>query len=102
MTALFSSFVLVPQQPVVDGLAKAGALFCVILPILAAWLLLGSGLARLRATPTGHRALNLIFAAALVVSVVWHLCSEGGATTPVRLQCQSVGQAHLNPQQRVR
>lgn len=69
MAALFSGFVLLPRQPVLDAGAKIGLLFLVIVAVNLAWLLAGSALTGLFRDPRGNRIVNLVFAALLLLSL---------------------------------
>ena len=69
MTALFSGFALLPQQPAVDAGVKISLLFLVIAAVNIAWLLAGSSLTRLFRDPRSNRIVNLIFAVLLLASL---------------------------------
>lgn len=69
MAALFSGYTLLPGAPVQDGLAKAAVVLAVILLVNFLWLSAGAGLARVLRTPGLSRAVNIAFAALLLVSV---------------------------------
>ena len=68
MAALSSGFVLA-AAPISDALLKAGILLAVMIVVDLAWLLAGSALARTMRNPTWSRAINIVFAVALLASV---------------------------------
>jgi threonine/homoserine/homoserine lactone efflux protein len=68
MAALSSGFALA-AGPIADALLKAGILLAVMIVVDLAWLLAGSALARTMRNPTWSRAINIVFAAALLASV---------------------------------
>jgi threonine/homoserine/homoserine lactone efflux protein len=68
MAALSSGFVLA-AQPAADALAKAAILLAVMVVVDLAWLLVGPGLARAMRDPAWSRAINIVFAVALLASV---------------------------------
>jgi threonine/homoserine/homoserine lactone efflux protein len=70
MAALFSGHGLIPGHPVTDAVLKASILAVVIALVDAAWLVGGSGLARLCRGPRANRALNLAFAVLLLASAI--------------------------------
>lgn len=67
--ALFSGFPLIPDDQVAGGVLKAGILCCLPPLINLTWMVAGTGLARLIRDPATGRAVNLCFAASLVVAV---------------------------------
>ena len=69
MAALSSGFVLA-AAPISDALLKAGILLAVMIVVDLAWLLAGSALARTMRNPGWSRAINIMFAVALLASVV--------------------------------
>lgn len=69
MTALFSGFVLLVGQTFADALAKGAVLLCIILTVNTCWLHVGAALTRLFRSPRANRAINVVFAVLLVVSV---------------------------------
>ena len=68
--AVYASVVIVPDQPGLDASMKVAGLFGVILIVNSSWLALGAVLARLLRHPRSGRAINLLFALLLVLSVV--------------------------------
>jgi threonine/homoserine/homoserine lactone efflux protein len=68
--AVYASVVIVPDRPGLDAFAKVAALFGVIVIVNSSWLALGAVLARLLRHPRSGRAINLLFAALLVLSAV--------------------------------
>jgi threonine/homoserine/homoserine lactone efflux protein len=68
--AVYASVVIVPDQPGLDAFAKVVALFGVIVIVNSSWLVLGAFLARLLRHPRSGRAINVLFALLLVLSVV--------------------------------
>jgi len=68
--AVYASVVIVPDQPGLDASVKVAALFGVIVIVNSSWLALGAVLARLLRRPRSGRAINLLFALLLVLSVV--------------------------------
>jgi len=71
MAALFSGFVLVAGQLLVDALVKMAILTVIIVAVDLAWLCLGGLLRRRVRDPALHRAINLGFAVLLVASVAF-------------------------------
>lgn len=69
MAALFSGFVLMEDRPLLDTGLKIALLVAIVTLVSTGWLFAGAALARLFRTPRLSRALNLAFAALLVVSV---------------------------------
>ncbi len=67
--AVYAGVVIVPDQPGLDALVKVVALFGVIVIVNSSWLVLGAFLARLLRHPRTGRAINLMFALLLVLSV---------------------------------
>ncbi len=68
--AVYASVVIVPDQPGLDASLKVAALFGVIVTVNSSWLALGAVLARLLRRPRSGRAINLLFALLLVLSVI--------------------------------
>ena len=68
--AAYASVVIVPDRLGLDASAKLAALFGVILIVNSSLLVLGAFLARLLRHPRCGRAINLLFALLLVLSVV--------------------------------
>ena len=69
MAALFSGYVLISGNPLLDGLWKALLIFGVIIIVNFLWLLTGAELARHMRSPRAAKAVNLSFAALLLASV---------------------------------
>lgn len=69
MAAVFSGFVLVDGALAIDALAKTMVMTAVIVAVNVAWLFAGSALTRFFHDPGTNRAINVGFAAALVLSV---------------------------------
>ncbi|WP_374652189.1 LysE family translocator [Dongia sp.] len=69
MAALFSGFTLLPASPWADAAAKGGVVTAIVILVNIAWVVLGSSLTRHLHTPRLARAINMLFALALVVSV---------------------------------
>ena len=69
MGALFSGFVLVAGDPVLDGLVKAGAVLGVLFTVNIGWLFAGAALTRFHCDERSSRVINIAFAALLLVSV---------------------------------
>lgn len=70
MAAMFSGFVLVGDDPVRDGLIKAGVLIAVLFAVGIVWLTIGSMLTVVMRDRKLNRIINVLFAVALVVSIV--------------------------------
>ncbi|HVY97941.1 MAG TPA: LysE family transporter [Dongiaceae bacterium] len=70
MLALFSGHVVVKERLIADAALKIAATMAIIVLVNIAWLLVGAGLARHLRSPRASRALNLAFAALLLVSAV--------------------------------
>jgi threonine/homoserine/homoserine lactone efflux protein len=68
MAALASGFVLSPDRTT-DTAVKAVVLLVVMIVVDLAWLLAGSALARVMRRPSWSRAINILFALALLASV---------------------------------
>jgi threonine/homoserine/homoserine lactone efflux protein len=68
MAALASGFVLSPDRTA-DTAAKAIVLLAVMIVVDLAWLFAGSALARVMRNPSWSRAINVVFALALLASV---------------------------------
>lgn len=69
MGALFSGFVLVAGDPVLDGLVKTGAVLGVLFTVNIGWLFAGAALTRFHRDERSSRVINVAFAALLLVSV---------------------------------
>lgn len=69
MAALQSGFVLVPRDALLDAGAKLGLIVLVIALVNMVWLRAGTLLARAFRDPRLNRAINIVFALALVASV---------------------------------
>ncbi|MEQ8665396.1 MAG: LysE family translocator [Rhodospirillales bacterium] len=69
MAALFSGFVLIAGQPVADAGVKLAMLTATILLVNVAWLFAGAALTRLFRDPRASRAINILFAALLLLTV---------------------------------
>ncbi|MFZ7091570.1 LysE family translocator [Primorskyibacter sp. 2E233] len=67
--AVFSGFTVIPDAPLQDGLAKTVTVMAVILFVNICWLTVGASLTRAFQNPRSARAINLSFAAALLLSV---------------------------------
>ncbi len=67
--AVFASVVVVPEQPAFDAAAKAATLFGVLVLVNSSWLALGAFFARVLRHPRSGRAINVLFALLLVISV---------------------------------
>lgn len=68
MAALSSGFLLA-AEPIADAFLKATILLVVMIAVDLAWLLAGSALARTMRNPGWSRAINIVFAVALLASV---------------------------------
>jgi threonine/homoserine/homoserine lactone efflux protein len=69
MGALFSGFVLVAGDPLVDGLVKTVAVLGVLFTVNICWLFARAGLTRFHSDERSARAINVAFAILLLVSV---------------------------------
>lgn len=69
MAALFSGYVLIAGDPVLDGLWKALLILGVIIIVNFLWLVTGAELARHLRSPRAARTVNIGFALLLLVSV---------------------------------
>ena len=78
MAALFSSFVLAPENPHADVAAKIVVLAAIIVTVALGWLVGGAALTRMFQTPAANRAVNLAFAALLLASLGFTLLLEQG------------------------
>jgi threonine/homoserine/homoserine lactone efflux protein len=67
--AVFASFTPLPAEPVLDATVKAAILIAVVVAVNVVWLFLGAGLSRLLRHPKTGRAINILFAVLLVLSV---------------------------------
>jgi threonine/homoserine/homoserine lactone efflux protein len=70
MGALFSGFVLIDGDPVVDSLTKAAVLLMTIVFVNACWLFTGAVLTNIMKHQRLSRLVNVLFAVSLIVSVV--------------------------------
>lgn len=70
MAAMFSTFALLPHSALYDGLLKAGLLLSVIVFVNVCWLFTGIALTRLMQNQRISRILNIVFAIALILSVL--------------------------------
>lgn len=70
MAALYSGFVLMPGQVVLDIAVKAAGLTLVIAVVNVGWLLVGAALTRLFRDPRSNRIVNVAFAVLLLGSVL--------------------------------
>jgi threonine/homoserine/homoserine lactone efflux protein len=73
MAALFSGFVLVGESLALDAMVKVLVLAVVIASVNTVWLFTGAALTRFFHSPAMNRAINVGFAALLVVSVTFAL-----------------------------
>ena len=69
MAALFSSFVLVSDEPVLDGLTKTAVLLSVIVAVNICWLFAGAALTGVMRQERASRIINITFAVLLIGSV---------------------------------
>jgi threonine/homoserine/homoserine lactone efflux protein len=67
--AIFTSFTLLPKEPVLDATVKSVSLMAVVVSVNIVWLILGASLSRLLRHPKTGRAINITFAVLLVLSV---------------------------------
>lgn len=72
-SALFAASRLEGLPPLAEAVAKTLALMGMIVLMHLAWLLVGTSLARLLSQPAASRAVNLVLAAALVLTTAWAL-----------------------------
>ena len=70
MTALFSGFTLIGNDPAGDAAAKIALLTAVITSVNVAWLLLGTVLTRAFRKPRLNRIVNIVFAVLLLASLL--------------------------------
>ena len=68
--AVFSGHTLIADQATPDAVAKLTVLVVLMLLVHAAWWLFGAALAQQMRDPRRGRRLNLVFAAALVLSII--------------------------------
>jgi len=73
MAALFSGFVLIGGHLALDAAVKVLVLAVIIALVNIIWLVTGAALTRFFHSPTSNRAINVAFAALLVVSVAFAL-----------------------------
>ncbi len=73
MSALFSGFVLAPEQPALDAAAKTIVLTTIIVAVMLAWIAGGAALTRHFRDARSNRIINVVFAALLVASLVFVL-----------------------------
>jgi threonine/homoserine/homoserine lactone efflux protein len=67
--AVYASVVIVPDQPTLDASVKIAVLFGVIVTVNSSWLMLGAFFSRVLRHPRTGRAINILFAVLLVLSV---------------------------------
>lgn len=70
MAAMFSGFVLMAGEPVLDGIAKTGILLSVIIGVNVCWLFAGAALTGVMRHERASRIINITFAILLIGSVV--------------------------------
>jgi threonine/homoserine/homoserine lactone efflux protein len=70
MAAMFSTFTLIQHSTLYDGLLKAALLLSVIVFVNVCWLFTGIALTRLMQDQRISRVLNIVFAIALILSVL--------------------------------
>lgn len=73
MAAMFSGFTLVAGPLWLDAVVKGGTLLVILVSVNIAWLLAGAALTRFFRAPGSNRAINVTFAALLLVSVAFAL-----------------------------
>jgi threonine/homoserine/homoserine lactone efflux protein len=73
IAAVFTGATIVPANGGADAALKIVALTLMIILIHAAWLLAGASFARMLRDPVRSRVANVVFAVALVASVIWPL-----------------------------
>ena len=73
MAALFSGFVLIPDRLFLDATVKLLALLSIVICVNIAWLFGGAALTRFLHDPRLSRAINVVFAVLLIVSVLFAL-----------------------------
>ncbi len=69
MAAVFSGFVLIAERPAMDAAAKIALLAVMILLVNLCWLTAGAALTRFFRDPKSNRAINIAFAASLLIAV---------------------------------
>ena len=69
MAALFSGFILISDGPMADAALKLAMLTGTIFVVNVAWLFAGAALTRLFRDPRASRAINITFAALLLITV---------------------------------
>ncbi len=69
MAALYSGFVLAEGTVVLDAALKTAVITVILVGVNFAWLFAGAALTRLFRQPRANRAINIAFAAALLLSV---------------------------------
>ena len=69
MAAMFSGFVLIPEQVALDAAAKIAVNAALLVPINIMWLLAGAALTRYFREPRASRVINVTFAVLLIVSL---------------------------------
>ena len=67
--AVFASFTVLPDEPALDAAVKAATLILIVIGVNVVWLFVGAGLSRLLRHPKTGRAINILFAILLVLSV---------------------------------
>ncbi len=70
MAALFSSFTLIAGDQMIDSLLKAAVLMATIITVNTCWLYAGAALTKYLENERLSRAINIIFAGLLIISVV--------------------------------
>jgi threonine/homoserine/homoserine lactone efflux protein len=70
MAAMFSTFTLLHSNAVADGALKYCLLLTVIVVVNLCWLCAGVGMTKLMQDPRSSRTLNLVFAFALILSII--------------------------------
>ena len=73
MAALYSGFVLVQGRVALDITVKMALLVAIMIAVNVAWLMAGATLTGVFRRPSTNRAINIVFAVLLVVSVVFAL-----------------------------
>src|SRR5690606_7633138 len=84
MAALYSGFVLAEGTVVLDAALKTAVITVILVGVNFAWLFAGAALTRLFRQPRANRAINIAFAAALLLSVaavlmLWEVGTRAGA-----------------------
>lgn len=71
MAALFSGFALLPADPLLNAALKMLVIVALMVGVNLLWLLLGAALTRAFRDPAANRAINIVFALLLLVSVAF-------------------------------